>query len=262
MTDEICEAQAANYEDEALRLFPFAADSIVDRVRLEPGNRVLEIGCGAGALTIPLARSLGPGRVQAIDHCEAMIVRCEAAARRASLSNIDLHQMAAERLEFRQRYFDLTISAYTLEQIIRHSRPETTIAGWKRVTREGGLIVIATPAASSFQPMADDLAERVRLAGRGCRSATGNEESLAGLLEAAGLEEITIDRFDTRYHLQEAEEWWRLVTASDAVVPLDHLNHSELERLWQEHRPAIESMRTAEGWPIEVTTLLATARRP
>ena len=78
---------------------PFArnhnAASIVKRLDLKPGMRVLDAGCGPGRLTIPLAKALGPaGEVVALDLQAGMIKRARAKAMEAGLTNIRFEQRA------------------------------------------------------------------------------------------------------------------------------------------------------------------------
>lgn len=65
------------------------ADAIVRSLNLEPGMQVLDVGCGPGRLTIPIARQIGPqGRVTAVDIQAGMLRRAEKKARAAQLGNV------------------------------------------------------------------------------------------------------------------------------------------------------------------------------
>src|SRR6476646_7846168 len=62
----------------ALRALP------LDLAALRPGERVLEIGCGTGAVTLPAARRVGPGGLAVgIDPAPEMIAEARRKARRA-----------------------------------------------------------------------------------------------------------------------------------------------------------------------------------
>jgi ubiquinone/menaquinone biosynthesis C-methylase UbiE len=81
---------------------PFAetnrAGVIVQHLDLQPGMRVLDIGCGPGRLTIPVARQVGPrGEVVAMDIQAGMLRRVQEKAQAANLTNIRfLHGGAGE----------------------------------------------------------------------------------------------------------------------------------------------------------------------
>lgn len=67
--------------------------AIVDGLPLRPGMRVLEIGCGPGAMAREMARRIGDGKVVAIDRSTRAIELARAGS---------APEMAAGTLEFRQ----------------------------------------------------------------------------------------------------------------------------------------------------------------
>ncbi len=69
------------------------------------GQRVLEVGCGPGALTAELIRRVEPATVTAVDPSEAFV---EAARQRHPTVNI--RRAAAERLPFDDRVFDAALA--------------------------------------------------------------------------------------------------------------------------------------------------------
>jgi ubiquinone/menaquinone biosynthesis C-methylase UbiE len=101
---------------------PFArsnrASVIVEHLDLQPGMRVLDIGCGPGRLTIPMADKVGPkGDVVAIDIQPHMLRRAQEKAKHAGLSNISFHEvkMGDGKLDFGQ--FDWAILVTVLGEI-------------------------------------------------------------------------------------------------------------------------------------------------
>jgi SAM-dependent methyltransferase len=65
------------------------SDVIIQHLNLQRGMTVLDIGCGPGRLTIPLAEQVGPqGAVVAIDLQAGMLRRAQERAQAADLSNI------------------------------------------------------------------------------------------------------------------------------------------------------------------------------
>jgi ubiquinone/menaquinone biosynthesis C-methylase UbiE len=81
---------------------------IVDRLDLQPDDRVLEIGCGHGVAATMVCERLGDGgRITAIDRSAKMI---EAAARRnaeyAEAGLAEFLAMELEQLELGERRFD------------------------------------------------------------------------------------------------------------------------------------------------------------
>ena len=64
--------------------------TVLSRLELTPGLRVLDAGCGPGLLTTAVAAAVAPqGRVLALDIQPGMIAKAQARATKAGLSNID-----------------------------------------------------------------------------------------------------------------------------------------------------------------------------
>ena len=71
------------------------AATIVERLDVRPGMAVLDLGCGPGRLTIPIARKVGPdGEVVAMDIQSGMLQRAREKARAANLTK---HSISASR---------------------------------------------------------------------------------------------------------------------------------------------------------------------
>src|SRR5215472_10890123 len=67
----------------------FGAQTVA-RLRLEPGQAVLDLCCGAGASAIPAARAVGAkGRVLGIDGAEPLLTLARARAAEAGLANVE-----------------------------------------------------------------------------------------------------------------------------------------------------------------------------
>lgn len=66
-----------------------SAHAIIQHLDLRSGMKVLDLGCGPGRLTIPIARQVGPqGEVTAMDLQDGMLQRTHEKAQAANLSNI------------------------------------------------------------------------------------------------------------------------------------------------------------------------------
>lgn len=78
---------------------------------LAPGERVLDIGCGAGFDALIAAQQVGAeGHVIAVDMTSAMLEKAEAGARAAGLTNLSFRPGLAEALPVDDASVDVVIS--------------------------------------------------------------------------------------------------------------------------------------------------------
>src|SRR5213595_1861479 len=69
--------------------------------RLEPGERVVDLGCGAGTDSLVAAQMVGPdGSVTGIDMTPEMLAKARAAAAAMGASNVEFLESEAEHLAF------------------------------------------------------------------------------------------------------------------------------------------------------------------
>lgn len=91
---------------------------IVRQLELRPGMVVLDMGCGPGRLTLPLAREVGPtGKVVAVDIQAGMLQRLRDKARTAGLANIEFIRAAAGEAGLQRDCFDRALLVTVLGEI-------------------------------------------------------------------------------------------------------------------------------------------------
>ena len=85
---------------------------------LEPGERVLDLGCGAGTDTLVSAQMVGSeGRVTGIDMTPEMLVKARASVAEMGLDNVDLVEGEVESLPFQDESFDVIVSNGVIDLI-------------------------------------------------------------------------------------------------------------------------------------------------
>jgi SAM-dependent methyltransferase len=103
---------------------------------IKPGDHVLDVGCGTGALTETLVARAGPAAVAAVDPSETLVAACHAATPGA-----DVRQASAERLPFPDDTFDVTLSQLVVNFM---SDAPAGVREMRRVTRPGGVVASCT----------------------------------------------------------------------------------------------------------------------
>jgi SAM-dependent methyltransferase len=120
------------------------AESFVARMELEPGERVLDIACGTGNVTIPLARR--GARATGLDMMPHLLEEARARAAGEGLP-IRFDEGFAETLPYPDGSFDVLVSMFG---IMFSPLPATVVSGMARVLRPGGRLALANWTESGF----------------------------------------------------------------------------------------------------------------
>ena len=202
---------------------------LADFAGVVPGQYVLDVGCGPGALTAELARRVGPERVTAVDPEERFV-----AAARSRNPGATVSRASAERLPFDARTFEASLA-----QLVVHfmTDPVAGLAEMARVTRRGG-----TVAACVWDYAGDRAPLSVfwRVAHEMDAAVTDESElpgarkgSLSKLFSAAGLRDVEERLISASVTHASFEEWWepytrRVGPAGVYVAGLDPERRNEL----------------------------------
>jgi SAM-dependent methyltransferase len=109
--------------------------------RLAPGERVLDLGSGAGTDSLIAAQMVGPtGRVTGIDMTREMLSRARAAAAQMRVTNVEFVESEAEQLPFADGSFDVVVSNGVIDLI---PDKDAVFAELHRVLTPGGRLQIA-----------------------------------------------------------------------------------------------------------------------
>ena len=141
-------AQDLDYPEELLARVPEAAVESFAGVanpfslgELEPEERVLDLGCGAGTDTLIAAQMVGPkGHVTGIDMTPEMLAKARSAAEEMGLANVELVEGEAEKLPFEDETFDVVISNGVIDLV---PDKDAVFSEIFRVLKPGGRIQIA-----------------------------------------------------------------------------------------------------------------------
>ncbi|HSI92963.1 MAG TPA: class I SAM-dependent methyltransferase [Jiangellaceae bacterium] len=177
---------------------PFGA-AMFDFVALQPGKRVLDVGCGWGATTVEAADRVAPtGSVVGIDFAAQMLAR--AARRTADLANVTLLEADAQTHPFEPASYDAVISRFAA---MLFDDPPAAFANLHRALRPGGRLAFVCwqdPLKTEWVAVA--MAAAVPLVGRppdmGEPGAPGpfafaDGDRVRRLVAAGGFNEVTLE---------------------------------------------------------------------
>lgn len=220
-----------------------------DAAGVSAGQRVLDVGCGPGALTAELVERVGAERVCAVDPSEPFV-----AAARARLPAVDVRTAPAEALPFGAGAFDATLA-----QLVVHfmADPVQGLREMARVTAPGGVVAACVwDLAGERAPLSTFWA-----AVRDLDPTSTDESGLAGvraghlaeLFRGAGLTDLAESELTVAVRYADVHEWWEPYTlgvgpAGDHVAGLDEPSRERLRARCAELLPAPPFDVRATAW--------------
>jgi SAM-dependent methyltransferase len=233
---------------------PLAA-RFADLAEVRPGQRLLDVGCGPGALTAELARRVGQDSVSAVEPSASF-----AAAVSARLPGVDVRRATAEQLPFPDNVFDgalaqlvihfMTDPVAGLREMGRVTRPGAIVAAcvWDHAGGRGPLTAFWS-AVRELDPAAED---ESHLAGT-------REGHLARLFAQAGLGRAETATLTVQVRHASFEQWWERFTlgvgpAGTYVASLTPDGRAELREYCRRQIPAGPVDISATAWAVTSRT--------
>jgi SAM-dependent methyltransferase len=164
------------------------------QMQIEPGQRVLDVGCGIGVDVLALAQRVGAhGQVCGVDGDAEMVQQASARIATGNITQATATQGSANQLPWPNDYFDATRS----ERMLQHlAQPEIALTEMVRVTRLGGRVVLLDTDWGSLSINAPNAELERRLVAFKPEQALRNGfvgRQLVALAHSAGLRELHIE---------------------------------------------------------------------
>jgi SAM-dependent methyltransferase len=213
------------------------------------GQRVLDVGCGPGALTAELVARIGAEAVAAVDPSASFV-----AAARTRHPGVDVREAPAEDLPYPDHTFDAALA-----QLVVHfmANPVAGLGEMARVTRRAGVVAACVwdfgggrgplgPFWEAVREMDPSAVDESKLAG-------ARQGHLADLLQTAGLSRVEETTLFAGRSYASFEDWWEPFTRGVGpggvyVAALDEDRKNELRERCRSMLPAGPIDLTAAAW--------------
>ena len=254
---------AEGYGTMGMEFFHNAAAHLPDIFTLQGGEHLLDVATGTGIAVAALAPTLPRGKLTGIDLSEGMLAQARIRAQSLGLTNIELHCMDMQHIDFEDGHFDAANCSFGLFFL-----PDmlTLLQHIASKVKTGGQVVACSFYQGSFEPNIDLFLERIQRYGVAPPPFTwkkiSTEEQLHALYSDAGLSEIEIKRHNIGYPLKDPEAWWRVIWYAGFRGLVAQLDETQLIQFKHEHLAEIAGLKAEQGIPLNVSALYASGRVP
>jgi SAM-dependent methyltransferase len=223
---------------------------MLEAAELHPGERVLELACGAGRVGLQAASIVGPeGKVLCSDFSEAMIEAVNDRVTRLPASNVQTRVLDAQNIDLADAEpFDVVLCRFGYMLM---GDPRRAFAESCRVLRPGGRLVLAVWGSAERNPwlsvIFDAVMEHLQAPppepGTPGPFALGTIDDLAAMLGEAGLTDVKTAEIETEQSYDSPEAWWEnLYEVSGPLAAL-------LDALAESDQAAIREAALAKAKP-------------
>ncbi|AFM19943.1 methylase involved in ubiquinone/menaquinone biosynthesis [Mycolicibacterium chubuense NBB4] len=237
---------------------------------LQPGDEVLELGCGPGGVGITAADVVGAdGRVVLSDVSAEMVAIAEARAKQRAAGNVTVCCLDMENIAAPDSSFD---KVFSREVLMLVGDPVRAVREALRVLRPGGRAVFAVWGPPADNPWLSALLDAVSAQlgapvpppGMPGPFALSGEGALAGILRQAGLSDVLVEEVDDPFHAESFDEWWTIVPslAGPVAALLNSLPDDQTTAIRAAARQALSRYSDGIRYTIPGSTLVAVGRRP
>ncbi len=216
---------------------------------LQPGQRLLDVGCGPGTITADLADLVAPGEVVAIDNAAAVLDTCRATLAERGVGNVTVMEADVYRLPFEDGSFDVVHA----HQVLQHlTDPVAALVEMRRVSRGVVAARDSDYPSKTWYPASEGLNRWMSMylavaRSNGAEPAAGRH--LLAWAHAAGFSDVRATASAWCFATPEERRWWgglwadRVLSSSlaDQAIERGIATRKELEamsaawRAWSEH---------------------------
>jgi len=255
-------AAADLYDDPANFFWQRFGRATVERLRLPPGSRVLDVCCGSGASALHAAEVVGPtGFVLGVDLAEKLLdlARLKAAAR--GLQNTEFRVGDLLDLRLPEAEFDAVVCVFGIFFV--PDMPAAIRALW-RVVRPGGKLAVTTWGPRFFEPATTAFWNAVRevrpdlYKGFNPWDRICDPASVRALLREGAVERAEVIAEAGTHPIPSPEAWWSAVLGSGYRGTLEQMDAGARQRV---HAANLSYIRSSGIRSVEANVVYAIATR-
>jgi len=200
---------------------------LVAAAEIQPGQRVLDVASGRGAVLFPCAEQVGQtGEVVGVDLADEMVhATNEEAARRGMSGRVQV--MDAEHLDFPDATFDRVLCGFGIMFFPNQTR---ALDEFRRVMKSGGRLGVSTWRVAQTSEIDAAMVEmgmqRTKQPGW-----ITEPDDLSKLLTMAGFTDVSVRADSHSFRYTDVDEYWRQARGTGLRRALDELSPAEAQQL-------------------------------
>jgi ubiquinone/menaquinone biosynthesis C-methylase UbiE len=243
---------ASVYESFWSRQLRPAQDLMLERAALQPGERVLDVACGTGLVTLEAAERVGAGgHVLGTDISAGMIETARQEAVRRGLAHVEFARMDAEGLNLPAESFDAALCALGLMYFPDPVAALRRMRGALKADGRAAVSVWGTRGRCGWAPIFPIVDARVQSEVCPMFFQLGTGDALADAMRAAGFDGVTSTRLTTTLQYETAEDACGAAFAGGPVaLAYSRFDQSTRAAAEAEYLQAIECWRTPGGYAL------------
>ncbi len=248
---------APSYDEVAGAYHDHFGGRLVEVVGVGPGDVVLDVGCGRGAILMPAAARVGPGgSVAGVDLSPEMV---RLARQRAHANGVAarIEVMDAEQLDFPDGLFSVVLCGFGIFFL---PDPERAVAGFRRVLAPGGRVGVSTWGVEDDRwSWEDELFADLVVERRAVRRPFDRASDLEALLRDGGFDDVVVRTVPHEVTLAGPEEWWAWKWSYSLRGVLEQIAPTRVDQLQRDAYTRIAAMpaSTRGGLPLRLEALFA-----
>jgi len=251
---------AETYDSVGVDFFSPIGRALVLHAAIRPGEHVLDVGCGRGAVLLPAAAAAGPaGRVVGTDLAPAMVALTSAAAEAANLGNVEMAIGDAQAPDYAPASFDVITAGLVLFFL---REPQAAVQAYRTLLRPGGRLAFSSFARNDphFGAALHALAGHSPVPAPRGRTPDlfAAQDTVRSALTNNGYRDVDIREFSVRSEFRDFDHWLQWAWSHGARQLLRTIPDARLGAAAADAEEALTDARTGNGRQIALTTTART----